>query len=168
MNTLDIILLVFAAIGLVYGFVKGLVKQLTFGAGIAVGLLQAIVFYQRAGDWLHGLTGWENWICYPIGFMAILIAVAGVINLLGLFLRWLIKIVLLGIIDRILGALFSVFVGIVFVVFAVNISCVILPGNSITGETTQKESLLYKNVAGVTTTIIDEVKEEVKKEVDFD
>jgi membrane protein required for colicin V production len=161
MNTLDIILLVAAGIGMIYGFKAGLVKQLTLGAGIILGLLQATIFYRQAGDWLLGATGWESWICYPIGFMAILLAVAAVVNIAGMLLRLLLKIVLLGIVDRILGAVFSAFIALVIVVFGVKTSNSIIPGNEITGETSQQESLLYSNIAEMTTAIIEEVKEEV-------
>ena len=94
MNTLDIILLAATGIGMIYGLKAGLVKQLTLGAGIIVGLLQATIFYRQAGDKIHELSGWDNWICYTIGFIAILAAVAIIINLAGLLLRWLLKVIL--------------------------------------------------------------------------
>ena len=168
MNTLDIILLAVAAIGAIYGFKTGLVKQLTLGAGIVIGLLQATIFYHEAGNWTQELVGWEDWICNTLGFVAIFIAVAIVINLVGLLLRLLLKIILLGWIDRILGALFSILVSIVIVAFGVKISCSLLPDNKITGQTSQRESLLYKKVADFTFTIIEEVKEEVKDEMKND
>lgn len=168
MNTLDIILLVVAGIAMIYGIKAGLVKQLTLGAGIAIGLLQASIFYQQTGDYIHGLSGWDNWICYALGFLAVLLAVSLVINLLGLLLRLLLKAVLLGWVDRTLGAIFSTFVGVALVVFGVKISSGILPENKITGQTSQAESMLYKEVAGITFTIIDEVKEEVKDEMEND
>lgn len=165
MNTLDIILLAGAVIGLIYGFKNGLVKQLTLGAGVVIGLLQATIFYQKAGIWLQEHTAWDAWICYPLSFLVILVLVAALINLAGFLLRFLLRIVFLGIVDRIFGALFSAFVGCAIVVFAVNISCGILPENSITGKTSQNEALLYKEIASLTTAVIEEVKEEVKEEV---
>lgn len=168
MNTLDIILLVVAGVGMIYGLKTGLVKQLTLGAGIVVGLLQATIFYQQAGDYIRELSGWSDWICYALGFIAILLAVTIVINVVGLLLRWLLRIILLGWVDRILGALFSTLVGIAIVVFGVKISNNFFPENDITGQTSQEESLLYKEVAEITLTIIDEVKDEVKDEMEMD
>lgn len=168
MNTLDIILLAMAGISMIYGLKTGLVKQLTLGAGVIIGLLQATIFYQQAGYKIYELSGWDSWICNTLGFIAILLAVAIVINVAGLLLRWLLKIILLGWIDRILGALFSIFVGIAILVFAVKISNNIFPDNKITGETEQQESLLYNKVADITSTIIEDVKEEVKDEMEID
>ena len=168
MNTLDIILLAVTAIAIIYGFKSGLVKQLTLGAGIIIGLLQATIFYQQAGDEINRLSGWDTWICNTLGFIAILLAIAVVINIAGLLLRWLLKIILLGWVDRILGAIFSTLVGIAIVAFGVKISNNIFPQNDITGDKSQRESLIYKEVADITFTIIEEVKEEVKDEIDFD
>ena len=168
MNTLDIILLVATGIGLIYGFKTGLVKQLTLGAGIIIGLLQATIFYQQAGLWINELSGWDSWICNSLGFIAILLVVAIAINIVGLLLRWLLKIILLGWVDRILGAVFSIFIAIIIVAFGVKISNSLFPDNKITGQTSQEESLLYKEVAEITFTIIEEVKEEVKDEIEND
>ena len=95
-------------------------------------------------------------------------AIAIVINLAGLILRWLLRIILLGWVDRILGAVFSIIIAIVIVAFGVKISNNMLPDNKITGQTSQEESLLYKKVAEITFTIIEEVKEEVKDEIEND
>ena len=95
MNTLDIILLAAAGIGMIYGLKAGLVKQLTLGAGVIIGLLQATIFYQQAGDEINRLSGWDTWICNTLGFIVILLAIAVVINIAGLLLRWLLKIILL-------------------------------------------------------------------------
>lgn len=168
MNTLDIILLVASGISILYGLKTGLVKQLTFGAGIVIGLLQATISHQRAGNYIEELSGWDAWICQALGFVAVLLAVMLIINLAGFLLRLLLKVVFLAWVDRIFGAIFSIFVGIVIVVFGVKISCAIFPDNDITGQTSQQESLLYKEVAEITFTIIEEVKEDVKNEMKID
>ena len=168
MNTLDIILLAATGIGMIYGFKTGLVKQLTLGAGVIIGLLQATIFYQQAGIWINELSGWDSWICNSLGFLAILLAIAIAVNFIGLLLRWLLRIILLGWIDRILGAVFSIFIAIIIVAFGVKISNSLFPDNKITGQTSQEDSLLYKEVAEITFTIIEEVKEEVKDEIEND
>lgn len=158
MNTLDIVLLVAVGIGIIVGLKSGLVKQLSFGAGIFIGLLQATIFYPKASAWIRELTGWESLLCAILGFLAIFAATALVINLMGIILRWLLKAVLLGWLDRVLGAIFSAVIAMCIVVMGVNISQGIAPDNKITGKTAQKESLLYEKVAEVTFLIIDEAK----------
>lgn len=168
MNVLDIILLAAIGIGIIYGCWAGFVKQLTLGAGIVIGLLQATIFYQQAGIRLNELSGWNPLLCNILGFLSIFLGIALVINLTGILLRWLIKIVMLGWVDRILGAIFSMFIAVIILVFGVKMSNLILPENEITGQTSQKESVLYKEVAEMTFTIIEEVKEEVKDEMKND
>ena len=158
MNTLDIVLLVAAAIGLLYGLKSGLVKQLSFGASIIIGLLQATIFYPRTAAWLQGLTEWDNVICTIAGFIIAFTATAIILNIAGTILHWLLKVLLLGWLDRILGAIFSTIVAMGFVVLGVNISDRIIPDNNITGKTSQAESLLYNKVAEVTFLVIEEAK----------
>ena len=165
MNTLDIVLLVAAGIGMLLGLKSGLVKQLSFGAGIVIGLLQATIFYPRTATWLQELTGWESIICTILGFASIVLLSVIVINLTGLFLRWLLRAVLLGWVDRIAGAIFSIIIALGVVVLGVNISESIIPDNKITGKTSQEESLLYNEVSKVTFLIIEEAKKiDEKKE----
>ena len=56
MNTLDTVLLVAAGIGILFGLKSGLIKQLSFGASVAIGLLQATIFYPRATAWLPNIN----------------------------------------------------------------------------------------------------------------
>ena len=158
MNTLDIILLVAVGIGILFGLISGLVKQLSFGAGVIIGLLQATIFYPRTAAMLQGYTGWNDLICTILGFVIVFIAVALIINIAGSILRWLLKAILLGWLDRILGAIFSAIVAIGILVLGVNISENVAPNNGITSKTSQQESLLYKEVAEVTFLVIEEAK----------
>ena len=158
MNTLDIVLLVAAGIGLLFGLKSGLVKQLSFGASIIIGLLQATIFYPRTAAWLQGLTEWDNLICTIAGFVIVFVATAAIINIAGAVLRWLLKAILLGWLDRILGAVFSTIVAMGIVVMGVNLSESCFPDSEITGKTSQAESLLYKKVAEVTFLVIEEAK----------
>ncbi|MBR5478107.1 MAG: CvpA family protein [Bacteroidaceae bacterium] len=158
MNTLDIILLVAAGLGALIGLKAGLIKQLSFGVSIAVGLLQASIFYQKAAAWLESITDWDSMVCTIAGFALVFVIVAATINIVGCILRWLLKAILLGWIDRILGALFSAILAIGLVVLGVNISEGIAPENEITGKTSQEESLLYKDCAEVTYLVIEEAK----------
>ena len=158
MNILDIALLVVTSIGLILGYKAGIVKQLSFGAGIAIGLLQAMLFYKQGGEALHALTEWDKLLCTILAFVLILLATATVLIVLGKILRWLLEIILLGIIDSILGALLSAVISVGMFILAVNISAGLVPDNSITGKTTQEESVLYKTVAHKTFLIIEEAK----------
>ena len=158
MNTLDIVLLASILIGFIIGLRAGLIKQLTLGAGIAIGLLQATIFYPKAAAWLQELTEWNDLLCTILGFLIIFATIALAINLTGFLLRWLLKTIMLGWVDRVLGAIFSAIIAMGIVVLGVNLGERITPNNNITCKTSQEESLLYKRVAAVTFLIIEEAK----------
>ena len=152
-------------IGILVGLTSGLVKQLSFGAGIILSLFQATIFYPQAAAWLQGHTEWNNLICTIAGFVIVFFATTLIINVIGLLLRWLLKTIKLGWLDRTLGAVLSAIIAMGVVVFGVNISEGIVPDNKITGKTSQEESLLYNKVAEVTFLIIEEAKKiDEKKE----
>ena len=158
MNTIDIILLIAICAGILFGIKKGIVRQLSFGVGIAVGLLQASIFYKRIAGWLQGFTEWDYLICAIIGFIIVFIIVAAIINVAGIIVKTFLKIVLLGWLDRTLGAIFSAIVAIGIVILGVNISESLVPDNEVTSKTSQEESLLYKKCAEVTFLVIEEAK----------
>ena len=158
MNILDIILLAAVCLGILFGASKGIVRQLSFGVGVAVGLLQASIFYKRIAACIYGFTEWDYLICAIIGFIIVFIIVAAIINVVGSILRAFLKVVLLGWFDRFLGALFSASVAIGIVILGVNLSESNAPDNEITGKTSQEESLLYKKCAEVTFLVIEEAK----------
>lgn len=158
MNILDIALLVSAGIGFILGYRAGLVKQLSFGAGIAIGLLQAVLFYEQGAAKLQEMTEWNETLCTVLSFIIIMLTVATMLIILGIIIRWILTIILLGIVDSILGAILSTFIATGIFVVVVNISADISPDNRITGKTTQKESLLYKEIAQKTFLIIEGAK----------
>ena len=161
MNTLDIALAAVVLIGFIYGYCKGIIKQLSFGAGIALGLLQAVLFYPTVTVWIKDYTQWANWVAIPAAFVAILVCVVILFKVAGVILAGILKWCHLAFIDRILGAVFSAFVATLIFVGAVTLSENIMPENRYTGETTQKESLLYKHTKILTSLIIDEAEKKI-------
>lgn len=155
MNTLDIILLIVATIGFAYGYFKGIIKQLTLGAGIIIGLLLAMLYYPAGSEIVKGWTNLQDWLCIPIAFAAILICSVLLLKVIGVLLSGLLKLIHLGFIDSIVGAVFSTIIGIMLFVGAVNLTSSISPDNKYTGKTSQEESLLYKHTKVFTSLIID-------------
>ncbi|MBQ4063410.1 MAG: CvpA family protein [Bacteroidaceae bacterium] len=155
MNTLDIILLIVAIIGFAYGYFKGIIKQLTLGAGIIIGLLLAMLYYPAGSEIVKGWTNLQDWLCIPIAFAAILMCSVLLLKVIGVLLSGLLKLIHLGFIDSIVGAVFSTIIGIMLFVGAVNLTSSINPDNKYTGKTSQEESLLYKHTKVFTSLIID-------------
>ena len=161
MNTLDIILIIVAAAGFGYGYFKGIIKQLTLGAGIVLGLLLAMLYYPAGSEIVKGYTNLQDWLCIPIAFAIILLCTTLLLKVIGVLLSGLLKLIHLGFIDSILGALFSTIIGLMLFVGVVNITSSIKPENKYTGKTSQKNSLLYKHTQIFTSLIIDKAEKNI-------
>lgn len=161
MNTLDIILLIAAVVAFAYGYFKGIIKQLTLGAGIVLGLLLAMLYYPAGSEIVKDYTNLQDWLCTPIAFAAILLCSILLLKVVGVILSGLLKLVHLNYIDSILGAVFSTIIGLILFVGVVNLTCSISPDNKYTGKTSQDNSLLYKHTQIFTSLIIDKAEKNI-------
>lgn len=166
MNTLDIIFAVVVVIGFAIGCYKGIIKQLTLGAGIMIGLLQAILFYPLFGSKLVEWTGWNLVICNLLGGILIFAIIVAAFRLIGCVIRWFFRLILLGFADRLLGGLLCSIITILLFVGAVSAISKIDNRNALFGETSQENSVLYKPMRKLSVAFIEEMKKEIheKKE----
>lgn len=161
MNNLDIVLIVALFLGFAIGYIKGLISQISFGAGVVVGLLQAVLFYDSLSQKIQNATGWESIICSIIAFVGIILAIVIIFKIIGWLLSALIKAIRLGFIDRILGALLSTVIATLLVVGITNLANTIMPELKLFSRTTQKQSMLYSKVQNFTLSILGDVKKEI-------
>ncbi len=99
MNTLDIILLVLLALAAVSGWHKGIIVQACGIAGLLLGILFALRFSRRVGEWLHVGDDFAP----VLGFILILIVSILVLALIGYLFKKVFHLTGFGIIDRIGG-----------------------------------------------------------------
>ena len=159
MNNLDIILVIALFIGFIMGYFKGLIKQLTFAAGIIIGLLQAVFFYPVVSQKILTATEWGSTVCNITAFISIIITIVLIFKIFGWLLSAILRALCLGFIDKILGALFSSGVAAIIIVGGVNAANKLLPDIELTNKTTQEQSVLYKHVQNEVFSVIGEVKE---------
>ena len=166
MNTLDIIFAAVVVIAFFIGCYKGIIQQLTLGAGILIGLLQAILFYQPLGYKLFEWTGWNSVICYMLAGMLIFVIIVALFQLIGKIIRWFFRLILLGFADRLLGGLLCSIVSIFLFVGAVSAINKIDNTNALFGRTSQENSMLYKPMRKLSVNFIEGLKKGIheKKE----
>ena len=153
MNYLDIIIVAPLLYGLIKGFSNGLVKEITGLLGLIIGVYVAINF----SSYLHPrfiefLGGHEQFVPI-ISFTTLLLVSILVIRLLGYFLDKLTKALALGIISRILGAIFGFFKIVVIFSFLL----FIVTEYGLINTQTQKESVLLKPLQDITAIITPEI-----------
>lgn len=161
MNTLDIIFAVVVCIGFAIGCYKGIIKQLTLGAGIIIGLLQAILFYPSLGCKLVEWTGWSELVCNLLGGILIFAIIVSLFQLIGAIIRWFFRLILLGFADRLLGGLLSSAITMLLFVGAVSAISKIDNTNALFGQTSQENSMLYKPMRKLSVAFIEEMKKEI-------
>jgi uncharacterized membrane protein required for colicin V production len=164
MNTLDIIFAAVVCIGFAIGCYKGIIRQLTLGAGIVIGLLQAILFYPTLGSKLVEWTGWYVFGCNFIAGVFIFAVVVGVLNAIGSIIRWFLRLILLGFADRLLGGLLCGAVSTLLFVGVVSVINKIDSTNAIFGKTSQENSMLYRPMRKLSVDFVEGMKKEIHEE----
>jgi membrane protein required for colicin V production len=107
MSVIDIVLAALLLFGLVRGFMKGLFVEVTSLLALVVGVYGAIHFSGYAASFLENKTEWSeqaiNVVAFAITFLVIIIA----ISLAGKALTKLADFAALGILNKLLGAVFG-------------------------------------------------------------
>lgn len=164
METIDVIIAVLLAVGLISGLRDGLVKQVAGLAGLIGGLLLGRAFYMPVGAWLTGLFGMSVEAAHITAFVLILILVPLLFSLVGWLVSKILSAICLGWINRLLGGLVGV---LKFALFA----GVIITGieifdqrDSLIAEEQKEASVLYYPIYDATGIFFDGIKEELQSQ----
>lgn len=118
MQTIDIIIAVLLAIGLIGGLRDGAVKQVAGLAGLIGGLLIGRAFYMPVGEWLIAAFGMSAEVAHITAFILILIVVPLLFSLVGWLVSKILHVICLGWVNRLLGGAvgvlkYALFVGVI-------------------------------------------------------
>lgn len=148
MNILDIIILICLIPALIQGIIKGFISQAISIISLIVGVWASARFAGMACKWLSQYITCPEQVLNIAAFGLIFILVIVVLVLLGKLLEKVIKLVMLGWLNRLLGALFATLkwllvMGLISIVFtAVNQSLGLVRPEVIAG------SHLYSFITG--------------------
>jgi membrane protein required for colicin V production len=161
MNTLDIILAIILLLFAIGGFRKGFIISLATLVGLFLGIWAAVHFSGYAAhilkDNIHLHTSHLAMVSFVFTFLAVLILVF----LLGKLLTGVIKVIALGFINRLAGALFGIVKGclvisaFLYVLISLDAKGYLIP------EGQRSESRLYKPIAFIFPAILPIVKEKI-------
>lgn len=107
-NYLDIFILLCLIPAFIGGFLNGLVRQITSLIALILGIWAGWHFSELLSQWIRIWFESNNNLINIISFAIIFIVVLLLVNLVGKFLSKIIKIALLGWLDRILGIIFGI------------------------------------------------------------
>jgi membrane protein required for colicin V production len=111
MNLFDIILIIILVYCFIRGIFRGLLKEISSLIGVLGGFYAAYTYYKEAGIYL------KRWISDPnyiniLSFLIIFISIFLIISILGIIIKYILKIVFLGWVDRVFGGVFGIMKGI--------------------------------------------------------
>jgi len=107
MNILDIIILICLIPAVVQGIRKGFISQAISIVSLVVGVWASARFANIVGDWISRYITASEQILKVVAFAIILVAVFVVLGLLGRLLEGVIKLIMLGWLNKLLGVVFS-------------------------------------------------------------
>lgn len=146
MNTIDIIFGIILILGLIQGLRKGLFVELASLIGLIAGIYGAIHFSYFVGDWLVEKTAWSEQVIKLTAFAITFIIIVLIVSLAGKLLTKVANFAMLGIVNKLLGAVFAV------LKFAFLLSVVLMFIDaadrqlSIIGDDNKEDSVLYSFV----------------------
>lgn len=140
MSTLDILILIAAAIGLITGMIKGLVRQIGSLAAIVIGILACRAFGANATSIMasilpQGLSegSMGQYIPSVLGNIALFLIVYIAVILIARALSTLTHAIFLGPVDRTAGALFGLTKWLLLASILINVWLTIVPQAEISG-----------------------------------
>lgn len=157
MNPFDVVIIIILSCCLVAGFFRGLIKGLASIIGVLGGFYAAYTYYVEVAKLLSGWIsdfGYLNIVSFLIIFCGVFI----IISILGVVIRYLLKTVSLGWVDRICGAGFGAIIGILIVSVLLIVLTAFLPK----GAPFIKNSILSPHVTLVAEKMVKAVPENMK------
>jgi membrane protein required for colicin V production len=112
MNWLDIVILVVLAIAVVTGLKMGLIKAVLLVVGIIVGVVLAGHYSGSLGERLTFIS--SEGVAKGVAFAIIMLAVLAAAAIAAALLTWATRLVMLGWVNRLGGAILGLFLGALF------------------------------------------------------
>lgn len=154
MAGIDWIILTVAVAAAVYGFWKGLISQMGAVVALVLAVIACRLFGGSAADAISGLLGDDNsetsaTVAYGasvIGNMLVFIIVYLVTLAIARGIKMLSRIMLLGLPDKLLGAVFTIVEWMTGLSIALNLWCATFPDSDLTRASTLGDGMALKIV----------------------
>lgn len=163
MNIIDIIILCCCIPAVIHGVSKGFVSQAYSLLALVLGVWLSFKFAEIVGDYLSAFLEVSPAMLHIIAFALILVVVMLLITLAGKAVTKVLKIVMLGWLDKLLGVVFALIkalliVGLVVIIFdAINTKLPFVSSETIEG------SVLYRPIKDIADMVFPYLKELIFK-----
>ncbi len=154
MNTLDIVLIVPIAFGLIQGFRHGLVKEVGSLVGIVVGIYLARYFSDDVAKILVQQFGWSFSICMTIAYALVFIAGAVGIQLIAYVLSKILDFIKVGWLNKTIGSVFGALKFVLILSVILNLFSMLNAFQPIVQKKAVENSALYKPIESIMPSIM--------------
>lgn len=163
MNTADIFLGIILLLAVYSGFKKGLFVTLASLIGLVAGVYGAVYFSDYAGayiaKWFHWTEETTKWAAFATTFLLIVV----LLNLIGKFLTKIADFTALGLLNKLLGGIFSA----LQYAFILSVVFLFFNGSNLTGyiisEEKKETSVLYPKIEPIAPWILPTLIQEFQK-----
>lgn len=159
MNFIDILILILLLFAIWRGFKKGFIVELFTLLAVFAGLYAAVHFSDYISVRLKEDAGWD-WEYVPVvAYTLCFLAVGAMVYFGGKMLEKIIKVVQLGLVNRMAGSVFSVITMVLLMGGAILISDAYDDRSDILSEETKNGSLFYYPVLNTSKVLIPKIEE---------
>lgn len=153
MSVLDIVLITLILFGLVRGLMKGFFVEIASLVALVAGVYGAIHFSNYAATFIDENSGWDQKTVNIMAFAATFLIIVLVIAIAGKALTKLADFAALGIVNKLLGAIFGTLKIAVILSVILNVFDSMNRAIPLTDETSIEDSVLYAPVKSLVPTI---------------
>ena len=176
MNILDILIGIPLVYAIYKGFTKGLIIEVATLLALILGIYGAIHFSDFTAEFIRNKFEYDSNYMGIMAFVITFILIVIVLNVLGKMMNSLVEAVALGMINRLLGAVFGLIKGIIILSILVYFVNFLDQRFDFISQEKKKESLLYEPMVQISEKLFDifnadigdttdKIKEEVEKQL---
>jgi len=163
MNVVDLVLALILLYGVVRGFFRGFFAELASLVAFIAGIYGAVYFSHVLSDFLAERVTWNIQFVQLIAFAITFFIIVFIISLAGKFLTTAANFAMLGIINKLLGAVF----GLIKVAFIISVIIMFFGATNedvnLVEEETLEESKLFDPIKVIAPAIIPSIMREVRE-----
>lgn len=153
MNILDIIILICLVPSIIQGLRKGFISQAISIVSIVAGVWASANFANIVSDWLAQYLEAPEQVLRIVSFAIIMIVVFIILGLIGKLLHGIIQLVMLGWVNRLLGAAFAFAKAILILGVLILIFNSINANFNLVDAKVMEESVLYPIIKNISDTV---------------
>lgn len=167
-STLDIVIVVILIIGIVRGCMRGIVKQAGSLVGMIAGLVIARLFAPTVLEpLLRSMFDIPEAIYTPLSYLITFLIVLWGVQLLALLLQKILEKIKLGAVNRVAGALFSLYRYALIVSIVLNVILILDTNNQCLSSETKETSILYPIVQPIAPALLSTIEKGVGTEIEY-